>query len=79
MKSLPVFVSLVSLVFAVDGLAQTPGQGPIQVAQAPGGASQGALPAASSGAASTIAAVVAVGVAAAAALATSNTTVASHH
>jgi hypothetical protein len=72
-KSLPVFVSLVSLVFAVDGLAQTPAQGPIQLAQA-GGASQGALPAASSGAGATVVSVVAAGVAAVAAVATSNTT-----
>ncbi len=45
MKTLPVFVSLVfvSLVFAVDGFAQTPAQGPMQVAQAAGGASQGAV------------------------------------
>jgi hypothetical protein len=81
-KSLPVFVSfvvLVSLVFAVDARAQTPAQGPIQMAQAAGGASQGALPATSSGVTSTLAAVVAVGVAAAAAVATSNTTTASNH
>src|SRR5256885_6245425 len=51
LKTLPVFVSLVfaSLAFAPDGFAQTPAQGPIQVAQAAGGASQGAVPASSSG------------------------------
>jgi len=83
-KTLPVFVSLVlvSLVFAADGFAQAPAQGPVQLAQAPGGASQGAVPPASSGGAmSTVVSVVAAAAAAAAAVATSNTTVTapSHH
>ena len=73
MKTFPVLVSLVSLVFATNGLAQTPAQRPIQLAQA-GGASQGALPKASTGAASTVTAVVAVAVAGVAAVATSNST-----
>lgn len=82
MKTLPVFVSLVSLAFAVDGFAQTPAQGPIQLAQAAGGASPGAgAPAAAgSGVTSTIAAVVAIGVAGVVGVATSNTTTsASNH
>ncbi|HEY6720716.1 MAG TPA: hypothetical protein VI363_03675 [Burkholderiales bacterium] len=86
MKTLPVsvslvFVSLVSLAFAVDGFAQTtPAQAPIQIAQAAGGASQGAsLPAAASGPGSTIMAVIAVGAAAAVAVATSSSTVSSNH
>ncbi|HMH19322.1 MAG TPA: hypothetical protein VK572_14390 [Burkholderiales bacterium] len=91
MKTLPVsvslvsvslvFVSLASLAFAVDGFAQTaPAQGPIQVAQTVGGASQGAsLPAAAGGPTSTIMAVIAVGAAAAVAVATSNSTVSTNH
>jgi len=80
-KTLPVFVSLVlvSLVFAVDGLAQAPAQAPMQMAQAAGGASQGAVPTGSSGVASTVAAVVAAAAAAAAAVATYNTTTAASH
>jgi hypothetical protein len=70
-----VFLVFVSLVFAVDGLAQTPAEGPIQMAQAAGGASQGAsLAGPKSGVASTMVAVVAAGVAAVAAVASSNST-----
>ena len=77
MKTLPVFVSLV---FAGDGFAQTPAQGPMQVAQAAGGASQGAVPTPSSGGVmSTMVSLIAVGAAAAAAVATSNTTTSSNH
>ena len=84
LKTLPVFVSLVfaSLAFAADGFAQMPAQGPMQVAQAAGGASQGAVPTASSGGVmSTMVSIIAAGAAAAAAVATSNTTVTapSHH
>jgi len=82
-KTLPVFVSLVfaSLVFAVDGFAQTPPQGPIQMAQAAGGASQGTVPTASSGGVmSTVVSAIAAAAAAAAALAANATVTApSHH
>ena len=76
-KTLPVL--LLSLVFAVDCLAQTPARDPIQVAQAVGvtvgGASQGVgASAGGAGVGSTIVAIVAVGVAAALAVATSNST-----
>src|SRR6267154_1880251 len=79
-KTLPVL--LLSLVFAVDCLAQTPARDPIQVAQAvgvtvggAGGASQGVgASAGGAGVGSTIVAIVAVGVAAALAVATSNST-----
>ncbi len=75
-KSLPVFVSLVLLVFAIDGFAQEPAQGPIQLAQAAGGASPGAGAPAAAGSSvtSAIAAVVAVGVAGVVSVATSNST-----
>src|SRR5205807_8715403 len=79
-RILPVFVSLVfvSLVFAADGLAQMPAQGPTQVAQGAGGPSQGAVATASSGGAmSTLVSLIAAGAAAAAAVATSNTTTSS--
>ena len=81
-KTLPVL--LVSLAFAVDSLAQTPAAGPkqapVQLAQAPGGAAQGAgVPSTLSVIASTAVAVVAVGIAAAASVATYNTTTASNH
>ena len=84
MKTLPLVVSLVfaSLAFAADGFAQTSAQGPMQLAQAAGGASQGAVPTGSSGGVmSTLVSLVAAGAAAAAAVATSNTTVSapSHH
>ena len=83
MKSLQVFVSLVlvSLVVAVDARAQTPAQGPIQMAQAAGGASQGAVPTASSGGVmSTVVSAIAAAAAAAAALAANSTVSApSHH
>jgi hypothetical protein len=82
-KTLPVFVLLVfaSLVFAIDGLAQAPAQGPMQMAQAAGGASQGAVPTASSGSVmSTAVAAIAAGAAAAAALAANSTvSTPSHH
>jgi hypothetical protein len=80
-RTLPVFVSLVSLVFAVDGFAQAPDQGPMQIAQAAGGASQGVVPTASSGGVmSTVVSVVAAGAAAAAAVAANSTVSApSHH
>src|SRR5207247_6058385 len=81
-KTLPVFVSLVfaSLVFAVDGFAQTPAQGPLQMAQAAGGASQGAgIPAGKTGVMSTVGATVAALAAAAVAVVSSNTTTPSHH
>jgi hypothetical protein len=75
-KTLPVL--LLSLVFAVDCLAQTPARDPIQVAQAAGaagGASQGVgASAGGAGVGSTLVAIVAVGVAAALAVATSNST-----
>jgi len=79
-KTLPVL--FISLVFAVDGFAQTPARDPIQVAQAvgvtvgaAGGASQGVgASAGGAGVGSTIVAIVAVGVAAALAVATSNST-----
>ena len=78
MKTLPVLFAL--LAFAVDGLAQTPYQPPMQVAQAPGGAAQGATtPSMLSVVASTAVAVVAVGIAAAASVATYNTTTPSNH
>jgi hypothetical protein len=74
-KSLSVFVSLVSLVFTIDGFAQTPAQGPIQLAQGAGGASQGVgAPAAASSVGSTIAAMVAMGVAGVVSVVTSNST-----
>jgi hypothetical protein len=81
-KTIPVL--LVSLAFAVDGLAQAPGAGPkqapVQLAQAAGGASQGAgAPSTLSVVASTAVAVVAVGIAAAASVATYNTTTPSNH
>jgi len=83
-KTLPVFVPLVfvSLVCAADGFAQTPAQAPMQMAQAAGCASQGAVPTASSGGAlSATASVIAVAAAATAAVVTSNTTVTAptHH
>lgn len=82
MKTLPVL--LVSLAFAVDGLAQTPAEGskqaPMQLAQAAGGAAQGVgAPSTLSVVASTAVAVVAVGIAAAASVATYNTTTPSNH
>lgn len=82
MKTLPVL--FVSLAFAVDGLAQTPAAGPkqppMQLAQAAGGAAQGAgAPSMLSVVASTAVAVVAVGIAAAASVATYNTTTPSNH
>src|SRR6266705_2195866 len=70
-KTSPAFVSLVfvSLVFAVDGFAQTPAQGPMQMAQAAGGASQGAgIPAGKTGVMSTVGATVAALAAAAVAV-----------
>jgi len=76
-RTLPVFVSLVfvSLVFAADGLAQMPAQGPTQVAQGAGGPSQGAVATSSSGSAmSTLVSLIAAGAAATAAVVTSNTT-----
>ena len=78
-KTLPVL--FISLVFAVDGFAQTPAQGPMQMAQAAGGASQGAVPTASSGGAmSTVIAAIAAGAAATAALAANSTvSTPSHH
>src|SRR5204863_6645938 len=83
LKTLPVFVSLVfaSLAFASDGFAQTPAQGPIQMAQAAGGASQGAVPTASSGGVmSTVVSAIAAAAAAAAALAANSTvSTPSHH
>src|SRR5207247_3550179 len=83
LKTLPVFVSLVfaSLAFAADGFAQMPAQGPMQVAQAAGGASQGAVPTASSGGVmSTMVSAIAAAAAAAAALAANaSVTAPSHH
>src|SRR4029077_17001714 len=76
-KILPVFVSLVlvSPVFAADGFAQAPAQGPVQLAQAPRGAPQGAVAAAPSGGVrSTLVSVVAAAAAATAAVVTSNNT-----
>jgi len=81
LKNLAVLV--VSLFFAVEGLAQTPAPGParapLQVAQA-GGASSGAIvPPATTGATSTVAAVVALGVAGVAAAVGYNSTTPSNH
>ena len=81
MKNLSVL--LVSLAFAANGLAQTPGsaEGPVQVAQAggaAGGAAQGAAPAASTGATAGVAAVIAAGIAAVAAVTAYSSTSSNH-
>ena len=82
-KTLPVLiVSLACAGHAFAQVAPAPAGEPLVVAQAAptGGASQGALPAATTGTASTVVAVVAAAVAAGLAAALSNTvTTASHH